>query len=208
MPSDAARQQYEKGVALFRNGDPDGSIHALKRAIELNPRFTEAYHVLGLVYFKGKRDALHAVESLNQAHQLDPDSARILNDLADVYIAQGKSQEAEQVLRKAIEAAPAGKEAYLDLARLYETRQDRAAAARIYQMLLRMHPDQTDALYNLASLYDRQGDVHGAAAGQVPGVAERRLDREPGGQRTARGGDELVAEAVTAMITMHGGVAL
>ena len=162
MPSDAARQQYEKGVALFRNGDPDGSIHALKRAIELNPRFTEAYHVLGLVYFKGKRDALHAVESLNQAHQLDPDSARILNDLADVYIAQGKSQEAEQVLRKAIEAAPAGKEAYLDLARLYETSQDRAAAARIYQMLLRMHPDQTDALYNLASLYDRQGDVHGA----------------------------------------------
>src|SRR5687768_5135333 len=88
--SETAKRQYEKGVSLFREGDPDGSIHALKRAIELNPRFADAHHLLGLVYLNGKRNPSQAAESLAQALKLNPRSPQILNDLADVYIVQGK----------------------------------------------------------------------------------------------------------------------
>ena len=59
-PSEAAERQYEKGVTLFREGDSDGAIHALKRAIELNPRFADAHHLLGLVYLNGKRNPAQA----------------------------------------------------------------------------------------------------------------------------------------------------
>src|SRR5688500_6860959 len=115
--SETAKRQYEKGVTLFREGDPDGSIHALKRAIELNPRFADAHHLLGLVYLNGKRNPSLAAESLAQALKLNPRSPQILNDLADVYIVQGKAKEAEQIHKKAIEIAPGGEEAYLDLER-------------------------------------------------------------------------------------------
>ena len=75
------------------------------------------------MYLNGKRNPTQAAESLVKALKLNPRSPQILNDLADVYVVQGKTKEAEEVLKKAIEIAPGREEAYLDLARLYEVRQ-------------------------------------------------------------------------------------
>ena len=97
--SESARRNYERGVELFREGDADGAIEALKKAIAQNPRQAEAYHVLGLVYFQSKRNPDEAVQAFKQSLKLARPSAEILNDLADVYLAQGRSTEAETVLR-------------------------------------------------------------------------------------------------------------
>ncbi|HET9961923.1 MAG TPA: tetratricopeptide repeat protein, partial [Nitrospiraceae bacterium] len=98
VSSDQGRRSYEKGVALFREGDADGAIEALKKSLQQNPSQPEAYHLLGLVYFNGKRNPDEAVQAFNQSLKLNPRSAEVLNHLADVYLAQGKSSEAEGVL--------------------------------------------------------------------------------------------------------------
>ena len=59
---DQARRSYDKAVALFREGDADGAIDALKKSLGQNPRQADAYHLLGLVYFKGKRNPDEAVQ--------------------------------------------------------------------------------------------------------------------------------------------------
>ena len=53
---ESARRSYELGVTLFREGNADRAIEALKKAIAQNPKLVEAYHVLGLVYFQGQRN--------------------------------------------------------------------------------------------------------------------------------------------------------
>jgi tetratricopeptide (TPR) repeat protein len=104
--SESARRSYERGVALFREGNADGAIEALKKALAQNPRLAEAYHVLGLVYFQSKRNPDDAIQAYKQSLKLSAPSAEILNDLADVYLAQGRGNEAEQVLRQVLDIAP------------------------------------------------------------------------------------------------------
>ncbi|MCC8985187.1 MAG: tetratricopeptide repeat protein, partial [Nitrospira sp.] len=41
--SESARRSYERGVALFREGNADGAIDALKKALAQNPKLAEAY---------------------------------------------------------------------------------------------------------------------------------------------------------------------
>ena len=115
--SDSARRSYERGVTLFREGNADGAIEALKKALAQNPKLAEAYHVLGLVYFQNKRNPDEAIQAYKQSLKLGPASAEILNDLADVYLAQGRGSDAEGVLRQALDIAPGNEEAHLDLAR-------------------------------------------------------------------------------------------
>lgn len=80
----------------------------------------------------------------------------------DVYVVQGKGQQAEETLLRAIEADPKHAESYLDLAKLYEQRRDAAGARKLYQDLLKAIPAQQDALFELATLYDNQGDAKAA----------------------------------------------
>ena len=111
---DSARRSYERGVALFREGNADGAIEALKKALAQNPKLAEAYHVLGLIYFQSKRDPDEAIQAYKQSLKWSAPSAEILNDLADVYLAQGRGPEAEQVLRQVLDIAPGNEEAHLD----------------------------------------------------------------------------------------------
>jgi tetratricopeptide (TPR) repeat protein len=68
--SDSARRSYERGVTLFREGNADGAIEALKKALVQNPKLAEAYHVLGLVYFQSKRNPDEAIQAYKQSLKL------------------------------------------------------------------------------------------------------------------------------------------
>ena len=72
--------------------------------------------------------------------KLRPAYPEALNDLADVYLAQGKAAEAERTLIRAIEVDPRHEDSYVDLAKLYEQRHDLVAATKTYQSLLAVQP--------------------------------------------------------------------
>ena len=63
--------------------------------------------MLGLVYFQSKRNPDEAIQAYKQSLKLSAPSAEILNDLADVYLAQGRGNDAEQVLRQVLRGGEA-----------------------------------------------------------------------------------------------------
>ena len=65
--SDAAKRHYDRASGLFRQGDFDGAIEALKKSIEIDPRSAESYHLLGLAYFQGEKKPVEAAEALQRA---------------------------------------------------------------------------------------------------------------------------------------------
>ena len=104
--TDSAKRSLERVSELFKAGDVDGAIVAANKELEGNPSSAETYHLLGQMYFKGKKRPHEAAEALTHALKLKPAYPEALNDLAEVYLAQGKTAEAEQTLKRAIEVDP------------------------------------------------------------------------------------------------------
>src|SRR5213594_2371127 len=88
--ADAANRQYHQAVALFGEGNYDGAAQALRKALEAQPNLAEAHHLLGLVYFQGKKQPAEAIESIKKAIQLKPNFSQAHYDLGVIYQAQGK----------------------------------------------------------------------------------------------------------------------
>jgi len=101
-----AHDQYLHAAKLFEQDKYDGAIAALKSALQLYPKFPEAYRLLGKVYFEGLRRPSDAVSAFRKAIELKPEYAEAYYDLGVVYQAQGKFADAEQMLRRAIQIHP------------------------------------------------------------------------------------------------------
>jgi tetratricopeptide (TPR) repeat protein len=137
---DAAQKAYQQAVTFFREGQYDGATEALKKAITLQPQYAEAHHLLGLVYFQGKKDPVEAIEALKKAVRLKPAFSEALYDLGRIYLSQAKYQEGEQALARAIELAPRSEDARLALAKLYTRSGKPTKAIQAYQALLALKP--------------------------------------------------------------------
>ena len=152
--ADSGKRAVEQASALFKAGDSDAAIAALQKATESGVASAEAYHLLGQIYLKGKKKPHEAAEAFAQALKLKPAYPDALNDLAEVYLAQGKIAEAEQALKRAIEVDPKHEDSYVDLARLYESRREVSAAMNTYKRLLAVRPMSADGLFGLAMLHE------------------------------------------------------
>ena len=80
----------------------------LKQAIYLNPKFTEGYHYLGLLYFQ-KKDYSKAIEKWNKILEIEPDFSNkyiVLNNLGMVYKKKEMPDEALEYFIQALQLAP------------------------------------------------------------------------------------------------------
>ncbi len=71
LAPEAARQEYESGMALLREGKTDQAIVKLKQAIELFPKYFRALNDLGVLYMKQKQNN-EAAETFEQAIAIAP----------------------------------------------------------------------------------------------------------------------------------------
>ena len=71
----------------------------LKRTIEMDPAFTAAHWVLGLIHHQSGEPSL-AVEELEHARRLAPESAHVLGSLSAVLAAAGEKDRAAGVLEE------------------------------------------------------------------------------------------------------------
>jgi tetratricopeptide (TPR) repeat protein len=155
--ADAAKQQYEQGAKLYQQGDYEGALQALKKAVELQPRSAETHYLLGMAYYNGKKQPAEAIGEIKKAIQLNPQFGQAYYDLGLIYQAQDKPTDAEQALTRAVELAP-NEQSHLALARLHERNRNTSQAIRAYLALLAIKPEHAGALYSLGYLYDSQKD--------------------------------------------------
>jgi len=93
------------GVSMTINGDATGAIEQFQEAISLSPGSPEYRFDLGIA-LESRGDFVGAVEPLRKAVEFsNGKNWRALAELAKAYSATGRSADALQALRKAIDAA-------------------------------------------------------------------------------------------------------
>jgi tetratricopeptide (TPR) repeat protein len=150
---DVARQARAAQDALKRN-DYAAAISYAGQAAKSAPQNAELWFLLGYAARLGERYPL-SVDSFNRGLKLQPNSVRGLAGLAQTYAKMGRDQEAEQLLRRVVEANPKDANS-LQLAGELMLSSDPKAALGLLQRAEALQPTAHSDLL-IAHAYDRLG---------------------------------------------------
>jgi Tfp pilus assembly protein PilF len=158
-----AHKEFRKAHKAAEKGDIQKSIEHLQKAIAADPAYMEAYNNLGSRYLELKQFDL-AIDELEKARHLSPDSALVNANLAYAYFLVERCADAERRARNALQSDPNSKKASLLLG-LSLKAQDTGLEEALYS-LQRAAPEFPKARLLAAEILARQGD-HAAAAHEV-----------------------------------------
>jgi tetratricopeptide (TPR) repeat protein len=148
---DVARQARAAQDALKR-GDYAAAVSFAQQAAKSAPQNAELWFLLGYAARLGERYPL-SVDAFNRGLQRQPNSVRGLAGLAQTYAKMGRDQEAEQLLRRVVDANPKDANS-LQLAGELLLNSDPKQSAELLQRAEAVQPSaHTDLL--LAHAYDR-----------------------------------------------------
>lgn len=130
----SARRQFAEAQKKARKNDCTGALDHLKKALDIFAQYADARNTMGNCYVVLGQLEL-AEDAFKQAVALTSSVYPTLN-LSDLYVRQGRLQEAEEVLTKAIRQNPQEGDGYYGLA-LLRFAQDRFEEAA--QLCLEAH---------------------------------------------------------------------
>jgi tetratricopeptide (TPR) repeat protein len=151
-----------RGVVYHNDKNPQQSVVAFRRVLELDPQLREAplarslfwSHLADDLAASGRID--DARLALTEAVAKAPDSS-LLNRLGRMYFLQGDLDGAERCFRESAELAPTQYEAYVELAKLAIQRHDRQEALKQLNRARDLAPREQSVLYSLVSVYRQLG---------------------------------------------------
>jgi tetratricopeptide (TPR) repeat protein len=94
-----ARLLVAQGQELLGEDRDDEALARFSLAVQLAPRFAEAWASLGTTQLRGFQSTL-AERSFQQALALEPDNHRAILGLGNLYLRLGKNRQAEEVWRR------------------------------------------------------------------------------------------------------------
>ncbi|MCY2931036.1 MAG: tetratricopeptide repeat protein [Planctomycetota bacterium] len=164
---DPAREHYQAGSALIKQGRLEAAKVELSEAIRANPNLPEAHACLGDIHRKQKQYA-RARDSYIQACQLDPYAFRPHYNLGVTYqlmAAQAVlADQASQLLRQAVQVylrattiSPDDFESNLNLSACYHQLGRYEQAEQHCRKAIAIRPDSAAGWCNLGIICDAQG---------------------------------------------------
>ncbi|HJZ54281.1 MAG TPA: tetratricopeptide repeat protein, partial [Gemmataceae bacterium] len=145
-------------LAQRRYGEAEA---ALRKALDLKPRWAEAQCTLGNA-LSGQGKHAEAEAAYRKAIDLKPDFAEAHANLGNALDRQGRPGEAEAASRKAIDLKPGLGEAYYNLGNALNAQGKRREAESAFRKAIDLKPDYAAAYYHLGNaLMDQQR--HGEA---------------------------------------------
>lgn len=149
-----AKQRIHYNLAMdYKNkGEYEKAIKELLEAIEIDPKYSRAYSLLGNIYSDlGK--PYQAIEAFKKAIENDPQNSKSYNNLGVELYKIGKKIEAFESFKKAIELDSNNYEAYNNIAVILEDFKKYNEAVQMYKKAISLNPNYKDAYYNLGTLY-------------------------------------------------------
>jgi len=145
---------FELGKACRIAGKRDQAIHWLEEAVQRRPGFRPAMKELAAALSESGQLA-RAAEILEKAGR----DADALADLGNVYLQEGRADQAEQALQQAISINPDLPAAYNLLGLARSRRGDQRGAENAFREAIRIQPDLAEARTNLGNLLAASGDL-------------------------------------------------
>lgn len=175
----AALQEFTQGIIDFQQSSSAEAIPHLRRAIELDPNFAQAYAKLGGAYYSNGERRL-GVEALTKAYELvsrtgERERFGIIADY--LRRATGQNEEAIGLCQEWIRLYPSDYAAYLYLAGNYHSLGHYDKALHLYRDAIQLAPDRVSAYINAMLSY--QGlERYDEAKAIFKAARARKLDNE------------------------------
>ena len=99
-PPQSAEDHYYAGIDLFGEGKLPEAIAEYTRALELDPKFSDALHGLAQAYH-AQQDFDRTIETARRILALDPDDILAWTTISRAYQRKGMVPEAEEAGNKA-----------------------------------------------------------------------------------------------------------
>jgi tetratricopeptide (TPR) repeat protein len=148
-PQQTLDRQFQAAVADYNAGKLSAAASQLEELAPHAPRSFEVQELLGLVYASQSQDS-KAVQHLQEAVRLKPDSATARTNLAAALSHSGKSELAGDQFRKALELAPGDYHANHNLGEFYVQSGKLAEARPLLEKAQQIDPSSYDNGYDLA----------------------------------------------------------
>lgn len=134
MVDTQAFELFKEGLTLLRNSYPNQALKFMKQAVELEK--TNPYYMsyLGVVLARSERRWAEAEQLCDTAVRMKRNQAQLYLNLAEVYLAAGRKEDAMDVLRSGLKYARRDVRLNIALNRLTERRRP------IVPFLGRRHP--------------------------------------------------------------------
>jgi tetratricopeptide (TPR) repeat protein len=100
-----ALSEYRKARACLSKRDVEGANLHLKKAVEISPQFADAWNNLGTIAFQTKNLA-KAEACFREALRQDPTSIPPLVNLGGTLLSRGKTEEALELNKRAVQLKP------------------------------------------------------------------------------------------------------
>lgn len=185
------------------------SREAARKALELDPRQSAAYAVLGLAAFHEGRDFPTSRMLLERALQLDPDSAETLHWLAVTTVLTGEFDLAMKWIMQAQELDPESRAILASKGQILYRTGKLEQAARLLTQFAQTDPDYATPHFYLADIYLEQGRFgdairHGLEAARLVDNSAMRQVYEAARAGYRRGGQTgLLMAMLEAQIELH-----
>jgi tetratricopeptide (TPR) repeat protein len=105
---------FKEASALLDEGRLEEAKLSAQQELEKNPASVDGYNLLGII-LTTQKDYASALDAFERALKISPDSARTRNNIGNSYIAQGKSELAQQEFRKVLRVEPSNRDANYNL---------------------------------------------------------------------------------------------
>src|SRR5690349_17560588 len=151
----SSRLWFALGFANFKLDKNEEAERALRKAIELDPKFAPAFAYLGLIRAKTGAYA-EAISLYESALRADPKLAVVHHLIADSMLKQnGDARAIETHLQQAVEMDPTFTPARLSLGKLFMRAQRWADAVSELEQVVKLDPSVPEAYYQLGLAYGR-----------------------------------------------------
>jgi len=149
LPNQSPDTTYQRAVADYNAGRYPLAAHRLEALLPFAARNFEVHELLGLVYASMSENA-KALDQLQFAVQLRPDSAAGRVNLGAILLQLGKGTQAAGQFKKALQLEPTNYDANHDLGDLYAKTGQVAEAQPLLAAAYQANPHAYDNGYNFA----------------------------------------------------------
>ena len=145
-------------LECLRSGDFEDAERQAGKALELNPKNSDALHCLGLALL-GRGEFDEAIRHLSEAVKAKPSDGKTEADLGAAFMADDRLEESVRHLRRALELAPDNAHAYFTLGVAAFRQGDKEEAIKCWSRTVELTPEDYEAHHNLAIALEEQGDL-------------------------------------------------